>query len=43
LPLVGAAAIALIPRAKEEAAKLGKELTPVGAVKASNEDGSIPA
>jgi hypothetical protein len=27
----------------EEAARLGKELTPVGAVKAANKDGSIPA
>jgi hypothetical protein len=27
----------------EEAAKLGKELTPMGAVKAGNKDGSIPA
>lgn len=28
---------------KEEAAKLGNELTPVGAVKSGNEDGTIPA
>ena len=27
----------------EEAAKLGKELTPVGAERAGNQDGSIPA
>ncbi|HUP92839.1 MAG TPA: DUF1329 domain-containing protein, partial [Solimonas sp.] len=27
----------------EEAAKLGKELTPIGAEKAANKDGSIPA
>ena len=38
---VGGTALAKV--SAEEAAKLGNELTPVGAVHAGNEDGSIPA
>lgn len=40
LVLVGGSAMAKI--SPEQAAKLGKELTPMGAVKAGNADGSIP-
>lgn len=38
--LAGAAGAGVAP---EEAAKLGKELTPLGAIRAGNADGSIPA
>ena len=38
---IGAPAMAAVSAA--EAAKLGAELTPLGAVKAGNADGSIPA
>ena len=38
-----AAAPAFAKVSPEEAAKLGKELTPVGAERAGNKDGSIPA
>ena len=40
--LMGLAAPAAAKVSAEEAAKLGKELTPIGAVKAANADGSIP-
>lgn len=38
-----AASTASAKVSEEEAAKLGNELTPIGAVQAGNEDGSIPA
>ena len=44
LAALGLAAVpALAKVTPEEAAKLGKELTPVGAEKAGNADGTIPA
>jgi hypothetical protein len=47
MPLIAAAALsattgAFAKASAEEAAKLGKELTPVGATRAGNADGSIP-
>ena len=43
LALAGAANTSLAKVPESEAAKLGNELTPVGAVKAGNEAGTIPA
>ena len=37
------AASAMAKMTAEEVARLGKDLTPIGAEKAGNEDGSIPA
>ena len=42
LCLTGGSGAALAAVGDQEAAKLGKELTPVGAEKAGNKDGSIP-
>jgi len=40
---IGYAGLAIAKVGADEAAKLGKDLTPVGAEKAGNKDGSIPA
>ena len=42
LLLAGLSSTASAVVSPEEAAKLGKELTPVGAIRAGNKDGSIP-
>ncbi|KPJ81015.1 MAG: hypothetical protein AMJ58_06590 [Gammaproteobacteria bacterium SG8_30] len=43
LSLIGLSGAALAAVSAEEAAKLGKELTPMGAIKAGNAAGTIPA
>jgi len=41
--LMGASALATAEITAEQAARLGQDLTPIGAEKAGNADGTIPA